>query len=37
MTFVLDDDHLDFQRETRRFARTELLEGYHARAGSTQF
>ncbi|MDT7747426.1 MAG: hypothetical protein QOD96_1088, partial [Pseudonocardiales bacterium] len=22
MTFVLDDDHLDFQRETRRFART---------------
>jgi len=37
VTFVLDDEHLDFQRETRRFARTELLEGYHARAASTQF
>ncbi|HEY1973591.1 MAG TPA: acyl-CoA dehydrogenase family protein [Pseudonocardia sp.] len=37
MTFVLDDDHLAFQRETRRFARAELLDGYHARAASTEF
>lgn len=37
MTFVLSDDHLEFQRETRRFARAELLEGYHTRSKSTEF
>jgi len=35
--FVLDDDHLEFQRTVRGFARTELLDGYLARAGRTEF
>lgn len=35
--FVLDQDHLDFQRTVRGLARTEFLDSYHERAAQTEF
>ncbi|MCE0764977.1 acyl-CoA dehydrogenase family protein [Pseudonocardia kujensis] len=35
--FVLDEDHLAFRDTVRALARTELLDGYHVRAASTDF
>lgn len=35
--FVLDTDHLEFQRTVRHFARTEFLGGYLERAARTDF
>jgi cyclohexanecarboxyl-CoA dehydrogenase len=35
--FVLDQDHLDFQRTVRDLARSEFLEGYRERAARTEF
>jgi cyclohexanecarboxyl-CoA dehydrogenase len=35
--FILDEDHLAFQRSVRAFARDEFLDSYLARANSTEF
>jgi cyclohexanecarboxyl-CoA dehydrogenase len=35
--FTLDEDHLAFQQDVRKFARRELLDGYLDRANSTEF
>ncbi|NKQ56956.1 acyl-CoA dehydrogenase [Amycolatopsis sp. K13G38] len=35
--FILDEDHAEFRRSTRRFARAEFLDSYHERANRTEF
>lgn len=35
--FILDEDHLAFQQDVRKFARREFLPGYLDRANSTEF
>ncbi|OBI14133.1 acyl-CoA dehydrogenase family protein [Mycobacterium sp. E2497] len=36
-SFILDEDHLAFQQDVRKFARREFLPGYLDRANSTEF